>query len=191
MPLSFVLDPPLTDVLRAQIIELWVDVTNAGGAVGFVAPVSQDKVRPVAEATLGGVVAGLDRLLVGVDGDRLVALLFITDNRFVLKAHWRVLKRVMIAPGSQGRGYGSALMHEAAKVGTRLGLAALQVTVRDGHGLDRFYRGLGYREVGRLPGAIRVGPGDDRDELLMWLQLPQPQEAALTAGSTAASATSA
>jgi GNAT superfamily N-acetyltransferase len=191
MPLSFVLDPPLTDVLRAQIVELWVDVTNAGGAVGFVAPVSEDEVRPVADAALGGVVAGLDRLLVGVDGDRLVALLFITDNRFVLKAHWRVLKRVMIAPGSQGRGYGAALMHEAAKVGTRLGLAALQVTVRDGHGLDRFYRGLGYREVGRLPGALRVGPGDDRDELLMWLQLPQPQEAALTAGSTAASATSA
>lgn len=190
MSLSFVLDPPLTDMLRAQIIELWVDVTNAGGAVGFVAPVAAEAVRPVADAALAGVAAGLDRLLIGFDGGRLVALLFIVDNRFVLKAHWRVLKRVMIAPGSQGRGYGAALMREAATVATRLGLAALQVTVRDGHGLDRFYRGLGYREVGRIPGALRVGPGDDRDELLMWLPLAQPQDA-LTAGSTAASATSA
>jgi GNAT superfamily N-acetyltransferase len=189
MPLSFVLDPPVTDALRAQIVALWVDVTNAGGAVGFVAPVTADAVRPVADAALAGVASGVDRLLVGVDDGRLVALLFLTDNRFVLKAHWQVLKRVMVLPGSQGRGYGAALMREAAAVATRLGLAALQVTVRDGHGLDRFYRGLGYREVGRIPGALRVAAGDDRDELIMWLDLPQPQDA-FAAGSAAASATS-
>ncbi|MFI7541575.1 GNAT family N-acetyltransferase [Actinoplanes sp. NPDC049599] len=190
MPMSLLLDPPVTDALRTQIVELWVDVTNAGGAVGFVAPVTADDVRPVADAALAGVTAGLDRLLIGVDEGRLVALLFIVDNRFALKAHWRVLKRVMVVPGSQGRGYGAALMREAAAVAVRLGLVAVQVTVRDGHGLDRFYRGLGFREVGRIPGALRIAPGDDRDELLMWLDLPQPQEAALTAGSAAASATS-
>lgn len=191
MTVSFVLDPPLTDALRAEVVALWAEVTNAGGAVGFVAPVTEEQVRPVAEATLAGVAAGVDRLLIGVDGGRLVALLFLVDNRFPLKAHWCVLKRVMVVPGSQGRGYGAALMREAAGVAARLGLAALQVTVRDGHGLDRFYRGLGYREVGRIPGALRVGPGDDRDELFMWLDLPQPQEAAVTSGSAAASATSA
>ena len=190
MPLSFVLDPPLTDALRADIVALWTDVTNAGGAVGFVAPVTADQVRPLAETTLDGVAHGIDRLLIGVDDGRLVALLFIADNRFPLKAHWRVLKRVMVLPGSQGRGYGAALMREAATVASELQLAALQVTVRDGHGLDGFYRRLGYREVGRIPGALRVGPGDDRDELVMWLELRQPQDAAFTAGSAAASATS-
>ena len=190
MPLSFVLDPPLTDALRADILTLWADVTNAGGAVGFVAPVTRDEVRPVADATLAGVAEGVDRLLIGVDEGRLVAVLFIVDNRFPLKAHWRILKRVMVLPGSQGRGYGAALMREAAAFAARLGLAGLQVTVRDGHGLDMFYRRLGYREVGRVPGALRVGPGDDRDELFMWLELGQPQEAASTAGSAAASATS-
>jgi len=191
MTVSFVLDPPLTDALRADIVALWVDVTNAGGAVGFVAPVSADEVRPVADAALAGVAEGVDRLLIGIDDGRLVALLFIADNRFALKAHWRVLKRVMVVPGSQGRGYGAAIMRRAAEVSARLGLAALQVTVRDGHGLDRFYRGLGYREVGRIPGALRVAAGDDRDELFMWLDLPQPQEAALTSGPAAASGTSA
>lgn len=190
MPLSFVLDPPLTDALLADIVTLWTEVTNAGGAVGFVAPVTEDEVLPVAETALAGVAAGIDRLLIGLDDGRLVALLFIVDNRFGLKAHWRVLKRVMVAPGTQGLGYGAALMREAAAVAARLGLDGLQVTVRDGHGLDRFYRSLGYREVGRIPGALRVAPGDDRDELFMWLELRQPQEAAFTAGSAAASATS-
>ncbi|UQU63771.1 GNAT family N-acetyltransferase [Couchioplanes caeruleus] len=171
MALTFVLDPPLTAQLREQIVDLWADVTNAGGAVGFVAPVTADEVRPIAAAAFADVEDGPDRLLVGMDGGRLAALLLIIDNRFALKAHWRVLKRVMVQPGSQGRGYGAALLREAAEVGRALGLAGLQVTLRDGHGLEDFYAKAGYRVTGRIPGALRVAPGDDRDEVFMWLDL--------------------
>jgi GNAT superfamily N-acetyltransferase len=171
MAIEFVVDPPLTDELRARIVALWVEVTNAGGAVGFVAPVSAGQVRPVAEAALAAVADGVDRLIVGVDGAELVALLFLVDNRFPLKDHWRVLKRVMVAPGSQGRGYGAALMRRAGTLARDMGLAAVQVTVRGGAGTEEFYARLGYREVGRVPGALRVAPGDDRDEIYMWLAL--------------------
>jgi GNAT superfamily N-acetyltransferase len=178
MPLTFEQDPPLTHDLREQIIALWVDVTNAGGAVGFVPPVTADDVRPMAEAAFAGFDAGLDHLLVGVDDGRLVALLFIIDNRFALQAHWRVLKRVMVTPDSQRRGYGAALMREAAAVAQKMGLDALQVTVRGGMGTEGFYAGLGYREVGRLPGALRVADDDDRDEIIMWFPLTEPNGAA-------------
>jgi GNAT superfamily N-acetyltransferase len=171
MAVEFVVDPPLTEELRARIVSLWVDVTNAGGAVGFVAPVSADEVRPVAEAAFAAVTAGVDRLVAGLDDGELVALLFVVDNRFVLKEHWRVLKRVMVTPGSQGRGYGAALMRAAEALGRTMGLAALQVTVRAGAGTEAFYARLGYREVGRMPGALRVAPGDDRDEIYMWRDL--------------------
>lgn len=171
MALTFVLDPPLTSPLREQIIRLWTDVTNAGGAVGFVAPVSEDDVRPVAEAAFAEVESGPDRLLIGVEDGRPAALVFLVDNRFGLKAHWRVLKRVMVLPGSQGRGYGAALLREAADAARAMGLEALQVTLRDGHGLEAFYAKAGYRVIGRIPGALRVAPGDDRDEVVMWLDL--------------------
>ncbi|MFJ8577365.1 GNAT family N-acetyltransferase [Micromonospora sp. NPDC093277] len=171
MNLRFVIDPVLTPELREQIVALWVDVTNAGGAVGFVAPVTAAEVRPVAEETFAGLADGLDRLLVGYEEDRPVAFLVIADNRFNLQAHWRPLKRVMVHPDTQGRGYGAALMREAERIGHELGLEALQVTVRDGQGLGAFYGPLGYREVGRLPAALRLAPGDDRDEVFMWLDL--------------------
>lgn len=171
MSLRFVLDPDLTADLREQIVSLWVDVTNAGGAVGFVAPVTAADVRPVAEAAFAGVAKGPDRLLVGYDGERPLAVLIFADNRFDLKAHWCVLKRVMVHPDTQGLGYGAALMREAERLGRKAGLEALHVTVRGGLGLEGFYARLGYREVGRLPGALRVAPGDDRDEVLMWLDL--------------------
>ncbi|MFG3685682.1 GNAT family N-acetyltransferase [Micromonospora sp. NPDC047740] len=171
MNLRFVLDPELTPELREQIVALWVDVTNAGGAVGFVAPVTATEVQPLAEETFAGLADGPDRLLVGYAGDHLVGILIISDNRFHLKTHWRVLKRVMVHPDTQGRGYGAALMREAERIGRELGLAALHVTVRDGLGLGAFYGRLGYREVGRLPAALRLVPGDERDEVLMWLDL--------------------
>ncbi|TDC71967.1 N-acetyltransferase [Micromonospora sp. KC606] len=174
MSLHFVLDPDLTPALRQQLTELWVDVTNAGGAVGFVAPVTVDDVRPVAEATFRDVVDGPDRLLVGYVGGEPLVVLVLTDNRFRLKAHWGTLKRVMVHPKTQGRGYGAAIMRQAARRAPELGWRALHVTVRGGLGLEDFYRRLGYREVGRLPGALRVAPGDDRDEILMWLDLPDP-----------------
>lgn len=171
MAIEFVLDPPLTAELRASIVTLWVEVTNAGGAVGFVAPVRHDDVEPVAEAAFAGVRAGIDHLLLGLDDGEPVALLFVVSNRFALKEHWRVLKRVMVTPGRQGRGYGASLMREAERVARRMGLAGIQVTVRGGAGTEKFYERLGYREVGRIPGALRVGPGDDRDEVQMWMPL--------------------
>ena len=171
MSLSFVLDPPLSPHLREQILALWTDVTNAGGAVGFVPPVRVDDVRATAERAFAGVEGGLDHLLLAVEDRRLVGLLFVVDNRVALKSHWAVLKRVMIAPGYQGHGYGAALMREADAVARKLGLVALQVTVRGGTGTEAFYERLGYRVVGRLPGALRVDAGDDRDEIIMWRDL--------------------
>ena len=135
-----------------------VDVTNAGGAVGFVAPVTAEQVRTIADPTLAGIADGPDRLLLGYDGDRLVAMAIFTDPRFHLKPHLRVLNRVMVHPDTQGRGFGEALMREAERVARDLGLAALHVTVRDGLGLDRFYRPLGYREVGRCPARCGSPP---------------------------------
>lgn len=169
--LRFVLDPYLTPRLRAEIVALWTDVSNAGGAVGFVPPVTPADVRAIADPTFAGIAEGPDRLLLGYAGDRLVAMLIFCDNRFPLKAHWCVLKRVMVHPDTQGTGYGAALMREADRLGREMGHEALHLTVRDGLGLDGFYRRLGYREIGRLPGALRVAPGDDRDEILMWRDL--------------------
>ncbi|WP_433356564.1 N-acetyltransferase family protein [Micromonospora saelicesensis] len=171
MSLRFVLDPDLTPQLRAEVVDLWVDVSNAGGAVGFVPPVTATDVHVTADPTFAGIADGPDRLLVGYSGDRLAAMLIFSDNRFPLTAHWCVVKRVMVHPDAQGAGYGSALMLEATRLGRALGHEALHVTVRDGLGLDKFYGRLGYREIGRLPGALRVAPDDDRDEILMWLDL--------------------
>ena len=172
MALRFTLDPELTPELRAEVIGLWADVSNADGAVGFVPPVTSADVRPTADRQFAGVTGGSDRLLVARDADgRLSALLFFEDQRFHLMAHWQLLKRVMVDPGAQGRGYGSELLAEAERLARSWGLGGLRLTLRGGRGLEGFYARSGYKEVGRVPGAIRVAPGEEYDDVTMWLDL--------------------
>lgn len=107
MTLRFTLDPDLTPDLRAAVTALWVDATNAGGAVGFVPPVGPAQVEPVAERAFEGTGPGQpDRLLVAYEEEsgRPAGLLFFTSMRFDLMEHWRLLTRVMVHPALQGAG---------------------------------------------------------------------------------------
>ena len=61
------------------------------------------------------------------------------------------------------------------RMGRELGLEQLQLTVRGGHGLERFYQRLGYTVVGRHPRAVRVAPGDDRDEVMLVCELSETE----------------
>ncbi|OLZ69086.1 GNAT family N-acetyltransferase [Streptomyces amritsarensis] len=173
MTLTFTLDPVVGPSLRDGILELWTDVSNAGGAVGFVPPVTHDDVRPALDKHLAGVADGSCRLLVGHDEDGAVAATaFLTHNTHRLQRHWLWAYTVMVHPRHQGKGLGRDLMAatEAAARSVE-GIDAVRLTCRGGLGLEHFYSSCGYKEVGRVPGAVRVAPGDDRDDITMLLPL--------------------
>ncbi|MBX7547091.1 GNAT family N-acetyltransferase [Streptomyces sp. NPDC004232] len=173
MPLTFTLDPALTPDLRDGFLELWTDVSNAGGAVGFVPPVTAQDIRPEVVRYLTQLAEGRTRLLAGCDEEgRLAATAFITFNTHPLMTHWAWLYTVMVHPRHQGKGYGRDLLAAAADAARTLdGIEAIRLTCRGGMGLERFYGSCGYKEVGRVPGAIRVAPGDDREDITMLLPL--------------------
>ncbi|MFJ5969966.1 GNAT family N-acetyltransferase [Streptomyces sp. NPDC093060] len=174
MALSFELDPAVSPALRDEVLTLWADVSNAGGSVGFVPPVTMDEIRPELVRHLVAMAEGRTRLLVGRDGTgAVVATAFLTRNTHRLMRHWVWLYTVMVHPRHQGRGYGRDLLEAAADAARGLdGIEAIRLTCRGGLGLERFYGSCGYKEVGRIPGAIRVAPGDDRDDIFMLLPLP-------------------
>ncbi|MEU1408052.1 GNAT family N-acetyltransferase [Streptomyces sp. NPDC005728] len=173
MTLSFELDPAVSPALRDDVLALWADVSNAGGSVGFVPPVTVDEIRPELVKHLVAMAEGRTRLLVGRDGTgAVVATAFLTYNTHRLMKHWVWLYTVMVHPRHQGRGYGRDLLEAAADAARGLeDIEAIRLTCRGGLGLERFYGSCGYKEVGRIPGAIRVAPGDDRDDIFMLLPL--------------------
>ncbi|MFJ3711279.1 GNAT family N-acetyltransferase [Streptomyces sp. NBC_01267] len=173
MSLTFQLDPPIDTGLRDGVVALWADVSNAGGAVGFVPPVSPDDIRPELVKHLAAMAEGRTRLLVGREADGTVAATaFLAYNTHRLMRHWIWLYTVMVHPSHQGKGYGRDLMEAAAGAARTFdGVESIRLTCRGGTGVDRFYGSCGYKEVGRVPGAIRVAPGDDRDDITMYLPL--------------------
>lgn len=171
MHLDVALDPPIDDRLAGDVIAIWTDVSNAGGAVGFVPPVTEADVRLRAEQTFDAIRAGRTHLVTGRVADRLVGFCFLEQRVGPLFAHWATIKRIQIHPAHQGKGLGSALLLATEDAAKQLGLDALHLTVRGGTGREAFYERHGYRIVGRIPRTIRVAPGDDREEIYMIKEL--------------------
>lgn len=155
------------DTLRAELLACWVDVTNAGGAVGFVPPVTAEDVEPALERLLEGVGSGRDVLCVLTVDGATAGFAALVGSSSPLRRHWGTVLRVQVHPSRQGGGLGRALMEGVHRIAAGHGWEFVSLTARGGTGVDAFYRGLGYTEVGRLPGAVRVAPGDDRDEILL------------------------
>jgi GNAT superfamily N-acetyltransferase len=157
--------------LAAVLLEMWVAVVDAGGAVGFTAPADRDAVARTLRAQLERVCAGRDALGLLCRGERPVGMGFLVEGGSPLRRHWRTVLRVMVSPELQGSGAGRLLLEGLHDMARGLGLEQLLLSVRGGTGTEGFYARLGYTEIGRHPGSIRLAPGDDRDEIVMLLTL--------------------
>lgn len=166
----------ITPDLRGQLVDCWTAVINAGGAViapGIpLPPVSVRDVGPAAERLIDELDPERGRLLVATVGGTLAGWLVIRRDPHPLVAHWGVVNHVQTHPGFRRRGIGTALMTRVREIAAQdLKLEQLRLSARGGLGVEHFYRSLGWTEVGRWPGALRVAPGDDRDDILMCLGL--------------------
>ena len=165
--LRFELDPKLDDDLAESLLELWTDVSNAGGAVGFVPPVTKEDVRQTADIAFRRIRDGEDHLIVAFGEDGPIGFLFLEQRPGELFEHWATIKRLQVHPTLQGTGLGGALLEEAHRLAPELGLEALHLTVRGKTGTEGFYERYGYETIARIPDVIRVAPDDTRDELYM------------------------
>jgi GNAT superfamily N-acetyltransferase len=161
------LDPSV----RADLLDTWIAATDAGGAVGFTAPAPVERIAETLDQALGRVAAGVDLLGVLHTGERYAGMGLLVDRGSALQAHWRTVLRVMVHPDHQGNGAGRLLMEGLRGSAVDLGLEQLELTIRGGLGLEKFYGPLGYRVVGNHPRAVRVGPDDYRDEIMLVLDL--------------------
>jgi GNAT superfamily N-acetyltransferase len=159
--------------LRAELLDTWVRVTDAGGAVGFTAPADPDEIVATLDSALRRVARGQDTL--GVlrrgPGGPAVGMGILVVSQSELRRHWRTVLRVMVTPELQGTGAGRTLLDGLHELARQLGTEHLILSVRGGTGTERFYERFGYEQIGRHPAAIRLAPGDDRDELLLCKRL--------------------
>jgi GNAT superfamily N-acetyltransferase len=160
----------ITCEMARELVNCWMAVANDGGAVGFAfPPVDVNDVGPVADRLIADLDPRYNRLLLARLDGILAGWLHLSRHRDRLVPHWGVVTRVQTHPGFRGRGIGTALMNHVRQVARdEMGLEQLRLEARGGEGLEEFYGRLGWKEIGRWPGALRFDHGD-RDEVLMLL----------------------
>jgi acetyltransferase len=153
----------------ASLGTLWTAVTRAGGAVGFVADAPEEDIRASAERVVEDVRAGRERLIALESDGALLGTVFLRGGGHATRRHRADVKRLMVHPDLQGRGWGKALLDAAVAHATAIGLEQLLLSARGGTTLPEYYARQGWTPVGLFPGALRMGPDDLRDE--HWFQL--------------------
>lgn len=152
---------------RQQLLDLWVEVTDAGGSVGFAAPADRAAIADALDAELALVRSGRHLLGVVRAGDQVIAVGYLWGRGNPLFAHWRTVMRLMVHPEHQGSGVGGHLLDGLHDLARQDGCEHVVLSIRGGQGLEAFYERHGYREVGRHPGAVRMPDGTDRDEIVL------------------------
>lgn len=150
------LGPTVDGVLASQLVDLWVRVTEAGGAVGFVAPVTAEDVEPAATTLWSRAAAGLVDLAVAFDEGAPVGMGVLVPDDGVLTSHVATVRRLMCDPSWRGRGVGRVLLAALEQAAVRRGVERVVVEVRDGTDLPAWYARRGYSEDGVLPDRVRV-----------------------------------
>jgi GNAT superfamily N-acetyltransferase len=149
-----------------ELAQLWLRVSEAGGSVGFGTVVERDEVERAAERVADDVGAGRTPLLALRDGGgRLVGVVRLERGGDPVVAHRAMLKLLMVDPELQGQGWGTRLADACLDLARSMGIEQVYLSARSRTGLEEYYTKLGWREVGRFPGGVRVAPGDDREEV--------------------------
>ncbi|MFP5022207.1 GNAT family N-acetyltransferase [Pseudonocardia phyllosphaerae] len=155
-----VVDPP--PGAAEALGDLWITVTEAGGAVDFVPGWDPGEIRDLAAATIAAVAAGTTRMIVAGDPAAPDGTVFLAPGSGIA-AHRADVQRLMVRPELQGNGLGGALLEAAVADARELGFTMLTLGARGGTPLPHFYADRGFTEYGRLGGGVRLSADDDRD----------------------------
>ena len=154
-----------TPGFAGELADLWFRVSAAGGSVGFGMTVDRAEVERAAERVGGDVASGRTPMLTMRDDDDLVGVVRLERGSDPVVAHRAMLKLLMVDPDRQGEGLGTQLVDAFVDLARGLGIEQLYLSCRSRTGLEEYYTKLGWTEVGRYPGGVRVAPRDDRDEV--------------------------
>ena len=156
-----------------ELVDLWVRVNDAGGAVGFEPGAPRAKVAAALDRNLAGgaeLVRLVEPTLASWD-DRsaygpVVGFGFVDLPQPRNIAHRTRLYAVMVDPQRRHQNLGRLLLgslHACARAHDR---EIVDLGYRGGTGLGDFYATCGYVETGRIPGGLRLSTGD-RDDVTM------------------------
>lgn len=159
------------DSVLPELVQLFRDVVNGGIPLGFYAPITLQESRDYWLSIIPELKAGTRLLLVasndgGVLGSGQLALAQRQNSR-----HRAEVQKLFVAGAARGQGIGKLLMKALHDVALENGRTLIQLNTRVGFDAVRFYKALGYREVGVIPGWTTDAEGRRYDHVEMFKEL--------------------
>lgn len=153
------------------LLNLWMRASEGAGAVGFTAPIDRPAVGAATSVVIDELRSGRVFAFAATRGRDIVGFALLRPGK-QRKAHTGQIDQVILDPSVERSDLGTRLVRAITELAGELDLQRLQLALPSGTGLESLYGPMGFVEFGRLPGWIRVAPGEDRDEVLMVLTLP-------------------
>lgn len=156
--------PRLSDILIACVAE--------GAGVSFWHPLSRETARAFWEASARDVATGGKRLIAGWVNGVLAGTVTLAPAPQQNQPHRADIAKVLVDPAYRRFGLARRMMLAAEAEALRLGRTLLTLDTRSGSAAEHLYRGMGWNEVGRIPGFALLSDGTAEDDtLFFWKRL--------------------
>jgi acetyltransferase len=154
-----------------DLIDVFTDIVNGGSPLGFLPPITREEARDYWISLLPELQSGSRLLLVASIGDRVVGSGQLALSQRTNSPHRAEVQRLFVSSAVRGQGIGKSLMYALHDVAREHGRSLILLNTRRGEPPEDFYKALGYREVGVIPGWT-IGPAGERyDHVTLYQEL--------------------
>jgi len=154
-----------------ELVEIFTETVNSGSPLGFLAPVTHTTTRSYWVSLIPELEAGSRLLLVAFDGDTVVGSGQLAFSQRHNSPHRAELQKLFVGLGSRGRGVGRTLMDALHAAARKHGRTLILLSTRHQEPAEKFYKSLGYVEVGVVPGWTIDRAGNRYDHVEMYRDL--------------------
>jgi len=163
--------PSEIEALMLSLVSVLRETVNGTDPLGFMPPITAGQAREYWLSLRPELYAGSRVLLAAFAERRLIGSAQLRLPTSPNGLHRAEVQKVFVGDTRRGRGVGRILMdalHDAAR---QHGRHLLLLNTRRGGRAEEFYKRLGYREIGVVPG-YSLGPGGERyDSTALYHQL--------------------
>ena len=163
-----VLDAAAAASAERRLAEILAACVNAGASVSYLPPFSREAARAYWRGVSADVATGRVVLLAAWCDGQLAGTVQLVLAQQPNAPHRAEVAKMLVDPAFQRRGIGRALMQRVEQTARGIGRSLLVLDTGAGSGGEALYRGLGWQEVGRIPGYAREADGREVDTILFW-----------------------
>jgi acetyltransferase len=155
-----------------DLTDVFVDTVNNGAPLGFLPPITRETsldywISLIPELQPGGRIL----LIAANEEGRIVGSGQLALSPRQNSPHRAELQRLFVARTARGRGVGSSLVVALHYVARQHGRTLITLSTRSGEGPEEFYKSLGYKVAGVIPGWTIGRNGERYDHATLYHEL--------------------